>query len=257
VSSKTCIPQRPADPTPAQTRLPSTPPSTSRPGSTGAPPSAELLSRKEGKAQRDPNAYREGGSSTQAQLLHGEPQEGGARSDHAYLLRHGALPSSCGTPLLQTQHPSSPGSGTEPAQLPPRFQAPPTSSTKAQGPLTSVLSSRLLPFSPGPLARCYIVLSSPPPHSCTDTLHPAEKAPPRNSMMVPIGCQPANSSPPAHLTYNDGHHSFSHHLPVFIHSYIYAYLFIHSFVHPSFHTFTLSNSHYSHFANVFIHPFAH
>lgn len=73
---QTCIPQRPADPAPART--PSAPPFHLPPRLHRRPAPAELLSRKEGKVQRDPNAYREGGSSTQAQLLHGEPEMGGA-----------------------------------------------------------------------------------------------------------------------------------------------------------------------------------
>lgn len=149
MSSRTCIPQRPADPTPAQTS--STPPSTSRPGSSGAPPSAELLSRKKGKAQRDPNAYREGGCSAQAQLLHGEPEEGRGQirprpPPHTPVAQ--ALPSSYGTPLPKTQHPPSPGSG--PVHIRLRHRAGPaspqilpgrTTSTKAQAPLTSFLCS--------------------------------------------------------------------------------------------------------------------
>lgn len=70
VSSDTCVPRRPADTAPAQ--RPWARSSTSAPRPAAAPAPAEHLPGNGGKAQSDPNAYREGGGCAQAQLLHGE-----------------------------------------------------------------------------------------------------------------------------------------------------------------------------------------
>lgn len=72
VSSDTCVPRRPADTAPAQRPWARSCTSAPRPAAAPAPAPAEHLPGKEGKAQSDPNAYREGGGCAQAQLLHGE-----------------------------------------------------------------------------------------------------------------------------------------------------------------------------------------
>lgn len=113
VSSDTCVPRRPADTAPAQ--RPWARSSTSAPRPAAAPAPAEHLPGNGGKAQSDPNAYREGGGCAQAQLLHGEwvgtgpgqttPTSPGLVAP-ALLLGHRPLP-----PLPQAQHLPHPSPG--------------------------------------------------------------------------------------------------------------------------------------------------
>lgn len=258
---QTCILQRPADPAPART--PSARPFHLPPRIHRRPAPAELLSRKEGKVQRDPNAYRKGGSSAQAQLLHGEPEMGGARSDHAHLLARGAPPSCQGTGSsqlfprfrtlpYQSQARSTSSLGTEPAQLLPRFQAPPISSTKAQQPPPHPAHILSMSDSYFPQAGSPAIKAALPHyriHSRTDTLHPPFRLRPAPPGWSLSGVNPLTPHLQLTLLRMMGRWPIIHSAITFqssIHSFIHTFLPIFSLIRSSIvshiHTFVLSNT---------------
>lgn len=158
----------------------------------------------------------------------------GARSDHAHLHRLRALPSSCAQTLPQTQHPPSPGSGPEPAQLLPRFQAPP------HPPKLRPLSHpfHIVPhYSNFPQARSPSNSVLFPHHSTpalTRSLHPPFRLHPAPLEWSLSGVSPLTLHLQLTLFRMTGRWSIIQPSPssrLFIHSFIHSCLSFHSFIH--------------------------